>query len=384
MAGGIATRGQSENTQKTGILGGALLGGVAGGVDQYLDAKRQITQDNRQLVRLIDEDARGQAGRVGSMITSINSTGKCRQDQINSWEQRLLSTRTEFVEREKARAGALTSAADDKARRTIQRDNDRAARLDRQVLEQMGREEAQIRAAIKDDEKLYADVLKFFDSDIMAMAEAQARVEGTSPASLRGPAEAYTVQVVPPALLAAQAFSSTQSAFGGSGSAFPSGRPASPAPVAAAPPPPPPPSLYLQSTTQLRATAAAQGRAVASLPPGTPVVRLGEAEGAPGWIEVMHDGKTGFIQASRIGPAPPAGLARTNAGATRQTPVVAAAAPPPWQAQIVRPQMSATNGHQAALIAQRDAAAEAQAATQSAEARLQLAVQRGNEIKVGG
>jgi hypothetical protein len=39
---------------------------------------------------------------------------------------------------------------------------------------------------------------------------------------------------------------------------------------------------------------------------------------------------------------------------------------------IVRPGISAGNGHQAALIAQRDAEAESTAATQSALARLRM------------
>lgn len=380
LIGGAATQNQEPGTQRDVIAAGAVLGAIAGGVDQYLDAKRQITQDNRQLVRLIDEDARGYAGRVGALITSINATGTCRQNQINTWEQRLIATRTEFAAREQARAAALAAAPDDRARRTIERENRRVAREDARVLEQMGREESQIRDAIEADEKLFADVLQFFDSDIMAMAEAQARVEGTSPASLRGPAEAYTVQVIPPAILAAQsAFTSGQSAFGSSGSAFGGTRPAT-APVAAPPPPPaPPPPVYVQGTTQLRATASAQGRALGSLPPGTAVQRLGEAEGAPGWIEVQHDGRTGFVPASRVSATPPAGV-RTAAAAPAAP---RAAPPPPWQAQIVRPQIRASNGHQAALVAQRDAAAEAQATTQSARARLEVAVQNGNAVAIG-
>lgn len=381
LLGGAVTQNRSTEDQNRAMAVGAVLGGLAGGVDQYLEAKRQITQDNRQLARLIDEDARGQAGRVGALVTAINSTGSCRQSQITTWEQRLIATRTEFVNREQARAAALAAAPDDRARRALERDQRRAAREDRNVLEQMGREEAQIRAAIENDGKLFADVLQFFDSDIMAMAEAQSRVEGTSPASLRGPAEAYTVQVIPPAILAAQTgFSSGASAFGSSGSAF-GGRPAAP-PVAVAPPPPPPPPaappVYIQSSTQLRETAAAQGRVMAALPPGTPVQNMGVAQGAPGWIQVQHDGRTGFIQAARVGVAPPAGARAVAASAAPAPPTV-----PPWQAQIVRPQVRASNGHQAALIAQRDASAEASAVTQTATARLQYAVQRGNEIPIG-
>jgi hypothetical protein len=173
----------------------------------------------------------------------------------------------------------------------------------------MGREEAQIRAAIKDDSKLFADVLQYFDADIMAMAEAQARVEGTSPASLRGPAEAYSVQVIPPAILAAQSgFGSTQSAFGTTASAF--GGPPRPSPSPAA------------------------------------------------------------VSSNPTKPVKSGSNARTDAP------------PPPWQAQIIRPQLRADNAHQAALMAQRNATAEAQAVSQTSEARLIYAVQRGNEIKI--
>jgi hypothetical protein len=42
---------------------------------------------------------------------------------------------------------------------------------------------------------------------------------------------------------------------------------------------------------------------------------------------------------------------------------------------IVRPNVTPANGHQAALIAQRDAKAESDAATQSALARLQMVYQ---------
>ena len=312
--GAAATADQSADTQRQAMVVGAVIGAIAGGVDQYLDAKRQITQDNRELSRMIDADARGHAGRVNALIAAINATGDCRQTQISTWEQRLIATRSEFAQREQARAAALSAAPDDRARRTVERENRRAAQADGRILQQMGEEERMIRAAIADDKKLFEDVLQYFDSDIMAMAEAQARVEGTSPASLRGPAEAYTVQVIPPAILAsASAFQSSGSGFGSSGSAF--GGPA-PAPSAA-----------------------------------------------------------------RVAPQPPAAAPpRAGRGAARPA---AAAPPPPWQAQIVRPQMRAANGHQAALIAQRDAAASASATTQSSQARLQLALQRGAEIRVG-
>ncbi|WP_197426372.1 hypothetical protein, partial [Erythrobacter sp. CCH5-A1] len=49
--------------------------------------------------------------------------------------------------------------------------------------------------------------------------------------------------------------------------------------------------------------------------------------------------------------------------------------PKPWEAVIVRPNVTPANGHQAALIAQRDAKAESDAATQSALARLQMVYQ---------
>jgi outer membrane lipoprotein SlyB len=382
LLGSAATQNQSSKAQRNATAVGAVLGGLAGGIDQYLDAKRQIAKDNRELMRMIDDDARSQAGKVGSLISSINATGTCRQNQVNAWEQRLIATRTEFVQRERARAAALAAAPDDKAKRNVEKENRRLAKEDGRVLELMGREEAQIKGAIEDDAKLFADVLQYFDSDIMAMAEAQSRVQGTSTASLRGPAEAYTVQVIPPAILAAQSsFTSGQSAFGSTGSAF--GSSAQPAPAtratAATPISSGPPPVYTQSTTALRATAAAQGKVIVNLPPGTEVQSLGEADGAPGWIEITHEGRSGFVQATRLGPKRPAGLA----GDDKAPAASRAAQVPPWQAQIIRPQVTASNGHQAALIAQRDANAEAQATTQTGLARLQYAVQRGNAVGTG-
>lgn len=387
LLGSAATQNQSSKAQRNATAVGAVLGGLAGGIDQYLDAKRQIAKDNRELMRMIDDDARSQAGKVGSLISSINATGTCRQNQVNAWEQRLIATRTEFVQREKARAAALAAAPDERTKRNVEKENRRLAKEDGRVLELMGREEAQIKGAIEDDAKLFADVLQFFDNDIMAMAEAQSRVQGTSTASLHGPAEAYTVQVIPPAILAAQStFTSGQSAFGqsafgSSSSAFASSSaPASASratvttPISSGPPP-----VYTQSTTGLRATATAQGKVIVNLPPGTELQSLGEADGAPGWIEVTHEGRSGFVQATRIGPKRPAGLAVNDKAPT----AARAVAVPPWQAQIVRPQVRASNGHQAALIAQRDANAEAQATTQTGLARLQYAVQRGNEIGTG-
>jgi hypothetical protein len=306
LAGGLATQGQSNDTQRTAIIAGAIIGGLAGGIDQYLDAKRQITQDNRELARLIENDARGYASRIDGLVASIRSTGECRRNQIATWEQRLISTRTEFANREAARETALAAAPDDRARRSLERDNRRASQADGRFLDLMDREQAAIQAAIADDRELFDDVLKYFDDDIMAIAEAQARVEGTSTASLRGPAEAYTVEVVPPAIMAsASNFGSSSSAFGSSGSAF--GAPAAPA-----------------------------------APAGPDPALLAAADPTDGSV-------------------------------------------PAWQAQVRRgTSVSASNGHQAALVAQRDARAEATAASQTSQARLQVAVARGALINTGG
>ncbi|MFN7180977.1 hypothetical protein [Hyphomonas sp.] len=304
LAGGLATQGQSDNTQKTAVVAGALIGAFAGGIDQYLAAKRQITQDNAELVRLINSDAAGYANRVDSVMSSIRNTGDCRKEQIAAWEQRLIATRTEFATREAARAALLASAADDKARKSIEKDNKKAAKADGKFLDLMDREEAMIKAALADDKDLYGDILKYFDTDIMAMVEAQARVEGTSAASLRGGAEAYAVEVIPPAILASAApGGSSTSAFGATTSAF--GAPA-------APPPAPKPDLTLLAA-----------------------------------------------------PDPTDGSA------------------PAWQAQVVRPDaVELSNGHQAALVAQRNAGAEAQAAMQTADARLKVALARGDMVQV--
>jgi uncharacterized protein YcfJ len=301
LVGGLATQGQSNDTQTTAMIAGAVIGGFAGGIDQYLAAKRQITQDNAELVRLIDSDAAGYATRLDNVITSIRTTGDCRANQIDTWEKRLIATRTEFANRDAARAAALQAAPDDKARKSIEKDNKKAAKSDAKVLEQLDREEAMITAALADDKELYGDILKYFDTDIMAMVQAQAQVEGTSTASLRGPAEAYAVEVIPPAILAASApVGSSTSAFGSTTSAFG-------APAAAAKP-------------DLSALAA---------------------------------------------PDPEDGSA------------------PAWMAQVVRPDpVIAGNGHQAALIAQRNAGAEVQAATQTGDARLQVALARGEMVPV--
>lgn len=290
--GGAVTQNRSEGAQNTAMVVGAVLGGIAGGMNQYIEAKRQITNDNRELARLIDADARGYAGRIASLTSAINSTQQCRQNQISVWEQRLISTRQEFVNRENARRTALAAATDDRARRDLERQQRREAQGDRRILDQMDREEAMIQAAIADDTKLFGDVLKYFDDDIMAMAQAQAQVEGTSAASLHGPAEGYSVQVIPPALLTRA--SAGSSAFGSATSAF-----------------------------------------------GTPAAT----------------------------PAPALDLT---------DPSIA-------EAQVVRPQDAFTpgNGHQAAMVAQRDAAAYASATDQSNRARLQLAVARAKQIDVG-
>jgi hypothetical protein len=304
LAGGLATQGQSDNTQETAIIAGAVIGAFAGGIDQYLAAKRQITQDNAELVRLIDSDAAGYANRLDSIMSSIRNTGDCRTEQIATWEQRLIATRTEFANRDAVRAAQLSAADDDKARKSIEKENKKAAKADKKFLDLMDKEESMIRAALADDKELYGDILKYFDTDIMAMVEAQARVEGTSAASLRGAAESYTVEVVPPAILAASASVGTStSAFGSSTSAF--GAPA-------APPPAPKPDLSL----------------IAAADP--------------------TDGST-----------------------------------PAWRAEIVRPaDLSTGNGHQSALVAQRNAGAEAKAATQTTEARLKVALARGEMVPV--
>ncbi|MBK8200575.1 MAG: hypothetical protein IPK75_19745 [Acidobacteria bacterium] len=106
LVGGLATQGQSNDTQTTAMIAGAVIGGFAGGIDQYLAAKRQITQDNAELVRLIDSDAAGYATRLDNVITSIQPTGDCRANQIDTWEKRLIATRTEFcVAMRRARGG---------------------------------------------------------------------------------------------------------------------------------------------------------------------------------------------------------------------------------------------------------------------------------------
>lgn len=306
VAAGAQVRNDNGGSSTTAIVLGGLLGGAAGGYLGYLDAKRQITSDNRELVKLINSDAQGYATRVQAMIGSIRSTGDCRQGQIATWGMRLDATRREFDAREAARAEALAAVTDPKLRKKMEKDNSKAAAADRKILALMDTERDLIEAAIRDDKKLQDDVLKYFDIDITGMAQAQAEVEGTSPASLRGAAEGYVVEVRPPAILASlgPGGSSTSSAFGSAGSAFGGG-----SSVAAPPPPPPPP------------------------PPKPPAKgKKGKAAAAP--------------------PPPPP--------------------PEPWEAVIVRPGISASNGHQAALIAQRDAEAESSAATQSALARLKM------------
>jgi outer membrane lipoprotein SlyB len=291
--GGVATQGADSDTQRTAMIVGAVVGGIAGGVNQYIAAKQQITNDNREIARMMDADARGYAGRIQSLTGSINSTSLCRQNQIAVWEQRLIATRTEFANREAARAAALAAAPDDRTRRQLERENRRASRDDRRILDQMDEEYAMIASAIADDRELFSDVLQYFDDDIMAIALAQAQVEGTSAASLRGSAEGYTVEVVPPAILASAAasssnFGSTSSAFGGS----------APAQTAA-------PSVDLSDPTIYQAQ-----------------IRAPAAAGAP------------------------------------------------------------VNGHQAALYAQRDALAVANASDQTNRARLQLALARGAQVQV--
>jgi hypothetical protein len=298
LAGGTAARGQSDGTQRTAMIVGAVIGGVAGGMNQYIEAKQQITNDNREIARMIDADARGYAGRIQSLTNAINTTSECRQNQIDIWEQRLIATRTEFSNRVSARAQALAGAVDDRARRTMERDNSRAEREDRRVLEQMDREQAMIQEALRNDRELFADVLKYFDDDIMAMAQAQAQVEGTSTASLRGSAEAYTVEVIPPAILAA-----TGPASGSSGSAFGSG-------------------------------SSAFGSAAAAPAPAAPNVDLND----PSIYRAEVRGGSGI---------------------------------------------QAANGHQEAIVAQRNATAQATAADQTNRARLQVALARGAQVSIG-
>ncbi|MFN3606158.1 MAG: hypothetical protein ACK4SS_03025, partial [Cypionkella sp.] len=244
VAAGAQVRNDNGGSSTTAMVLGGLIGGTAGGYLGYLDAKRQITNDNRELVKLINSDAQGYATRVQAMITSIRSTGDCRQGQITTWGMRLDATRREFSAREAARAEALAAIADPKARKKTERDSAKAAAADRKILAQMDTERDLIEAAIRDDKKLQDDVLKYFDIDISGMAQAQAEVEGTSPASLRGAAEGYVVEVKPPAILASlgPGGSSTSSAFGSTGSAFGGGSsaPGLSAPPAAAPPKRPP------------------------------------------------------------------------------------------------------------------------------------------------
>ncbi len=309
VAAGAQVRDDNGGSSTTAIVLGGLLGGAAGGYLGYLDAKRQITSDNRELVKLINSDAQGYATRVQAMIASIRSTGDCRQSQIATWGMRLDATRREFDAREAARAESLAAVTDPKLRKKMEKDNSKAAAADRKILALMDTERDLIEAAIRDDKKLQDDVLKYFDIDINGMAQAQAEVEGTSPASLRGAAEGYVVEVKPPAILASLGAggSSTSSAFGSAGSAFGGGSSVAPPP---APPPPPPPVAQ----------------------PAKPPAKGKKGKAAP--------------------PPPPP--------------------PQPWEAVIVRPGISASNGHQAALIAQRDAEAESTAATQSALARLRM------------
>jgi hypothetical protein len=156
------------------------------------------------VVALINNDARGQASRISSLTSSITAVGQCRQSQVATWEQRLTSTRTAYVEAEADRAAALAAAADAGARRRLEGQQRRERREDQAALRLMTTEQTALNSAIRDDEKLFDDVLKHFDTDLRAMAEAQARVQGTSVASIRGPAETYAVEVLPPAILAGQ------------------------------------------------------------------------------------------------------------------------------------------------------------------------------------
>ena len=293
VAAGSQVRNDNGGSSTTAMVIGGLAGATAGGYLGYLDAKRQIAKDNRELVSMIERDARGYATRIEAMVGSIRSTGKCRQEQITTWSLRLDATRREFSAREAARAEALAAAVDDKQRKSVKKSNDRQAKDDAKVMKQLDVERGLIETAIRDDKKLQDDVLKYFDIDIAGMAQAQAEVEGTSTASLLGGIEGYVVEVRPPAILASLGSSagSTSSAFGTSGSAF---------------------------------------------------------GGAP----------------SPVTPAP-----------APVSPNTAGDGPEPWEAVIVKPSTSPENGHQAAYVAKQDARAEADAATQSALARLAMVYQ---------
>ncbi|MEI6418049.1 MAG: hypothetical protein WCO82_03170 [Sphingomonadales bacterium] len=331
LAGALATKTSNSGPSTAGLVIGGLVGAATGGYIEYLAAKRQITQDNRELSRLIDADAKGYTSRIQVLADSIKATGKCRQDQISTWQQRLDATRAEFVRREAARAATVAAAADDKARKALQKTTGAEAKADGKIMAQMDVERGLIEAAINDDKKVQDDVLRFFDNDINAMAQAQAEVEGTSEASLRGPAEAYVVAVAPPAILAqaSNLAGSTGSAFGSATSAFGgSAAPPAPTPVAAALPPPPPPAPVV---TQAAATA-------------KPV--------APGKKGVASKPSQAKAVVAAAPPPPP---------------------PQPWEATITRPDIKPANSHQAALIAQRDAGAESQAAMLSGLARLKMA-----------
>jgi hypothetical protein len=333
LGGALASKTSTSGPSTAGLVIGGLVGAAAGGYIEYLAAKRQITEDNRELARLIDADARGYSSRIQVLADSIKSTGKCRQDQIVTWQQRLDATRAEFARREAGRAATLAAAADDKARRALMKTTGAEAKADGKIMAQMDVERGLIEASINDDKKVQDDVLRFFDNDINAMAQAQAEVEGTSQASLRGPAEAYVVAVEPPAILAqasaiggstASAFGSATSAFGGSAA------PPAPSPPVAALPPPPAPE-----------------------PVATPVAA-----------------KAGVANKPSPSKTPPSKAAPNK-------PVLAAVpAPPPpqpWEATITRPNIKPANSHQAVLIAQRDATAESQAAMLSGLARLKIA-----------
>lgn len=323
VAAGAQVRNSDGSSSTTAMVLGGLIGGTAGGYLGYLEAKRQITSDNREIAKLINSDAQGYASRIQGMIGSIRSTSDCRQGQITTWSQRLEATRREFGAREAARAASLAGVSDPKERKRLERESAKASAADRKILAQLDVERDLIEGAIRDDKKLQDDVLKYFDIDINGMAQAQAEVEGTSPASLRGAAEGYVVEVKPPAILAniGPGGSSTRSAFGSSGSAFGDSSPTPPgtlAPLSA-----PPPAAEAPPPAPAPAKGKSKGKKVAEAPPPPP-------------------------------PPPP---------------------PEPWQAVIVRPKVTATNGHQAALIAQRDARAESDAATQSALARLKMVYQ---------
>lgn len=287
VAAGAQVRNNGGGSSTAAMVIGGLAGATAGGYLGYLDAKRQITQDNRELVSMIDKDARGYATRIESMVSSIRSTGECRQNQITTWSMRLDATRKEFARREAARAELEAAAPDDKARKKIERSNKKEAKADAKVMEQMDDERDLIELAIRDDKELQDDVLKYFDVDIAGMAQAQAEVEGTSTASLLGGVDSYVVDVRPPAILASSGSvgGSTASAFGSTSSAF--GGSSAPAPAPA-------------------------------------MVAACEGEDCP----------------------------------------------EPWEAVIVKKDVTPQNGHQAAYVAKQDARAEASAATQSALARL--------------